>query len=317
MIRLGVLGAGGHSTSNHGPALRRCQQENPAGVELAAVCDLDGDKASVYAREFGFRRVYTDLQQMVRQERLDGIVAITALPQTVDLATAVARLGIPLVIEKPPGETTPETVRLLAAVRASGTPHMISFNRRFSPAIARAREWLQDRPPPQLALSRMLRQSRRDERFAFGTGIHAVDTVVAFMGQPASVTAHRREVGPQRTEMYDASVVFEAGGDALICLAPTAGNVEETLELIGPDYDIQVDVKSCAIAIRQHNQLVLEWRAPADMPGWEVAGALDETRAFIRYLETGSGWWPGLDEALWSSALSEAIQRGHEGAVTW
>ena len=317
MIRLGVLGAGSHSSSNHGPALQRCQQENPAAVELAAVCDLDADKASAYARAFGFRRVYTDLEQMVRDEELDGIIAVTALPQTVALATEVARMGVPLVIEKPPGESLAAVVALHAAVHASGTPHMVSFNRRFSPAVTRAREWLRDRPRPELVISRMLRQARREDRFVFGTGIHAVDTVVAFMGRPASVTATCRSVGQEQTEMFDARVAFQDGGAALFCIAPAAGNKEETLELIGPDYDIQVDVGNCAITIHQHDRLVLQWRPAPDTPDWESAGALDETRAFIRCIQTGSGWWPDMEEALWSSALAEAIQCGHDGALSW
>src|SRR5690606_23043668 len=89
MIRLGVLGAGGHSRATHGPALRHLKRRDPGRVELAAVCDLDRDKASAYAAEFGFARAYADVEAMLAAERLDGLVAVTPLKLTERIASAL------------------------------------------------------------------------------------------------------------------------------------------------------------------------------------------------------------------------------------
>ena len=55
--------------------------------------------------------------------------------------------------------------------------------------------------------------------------------------------------------------------------------------------------------------------AAADAPPWEANGTLDEMRAFVRALETGSGWWPDLREATWSSRAAAAIQTCHDGPL--
>jgi len=315
MVRVAVLGAGSHSSIEHGPALQRCRAEAPTRVQLTAVCDLDRDRARQYADRFGFSRVYTDFRKMVTDEDLDGIVAVTALDRTPELAAAVAELGVPLVIEKPPGRSGDAACRLRDAVAASGTPHMVSLNRRFSPAVRRAREWLSGRPSPQLAVSRMVRHARREGRFVFDTGIHAADTVVAFLGEPTRVDATSIGAGAQGVGLFGARVEF-SGAVALFCFAPASGVREETLELFGADYDIQVDVEGCGVRILDGGQVVLDWRKPAGTPAWEASGTLDEMRAFLACLEGDAPWWPDLREAVWSARMAEAVQAGWEGPLS-
>ena len=312
MIRIGVIGAGAHSSANHGPALRRSKEERPTAVELAAVCDLDEDRARDYAGRFGFARTYTDLDAMLAGEELDGVVAVTPIGATRRLVERVARAGIPLAVEKPPGANLEEARGLRDAVRETGVPHMVSFNRRFSPALARVRQWLADRPRPQLVAARMLRHDRREDDFVFGTGIHSVDTVLSLMGAPARVTARQYPVSDKQTPFFDARVEFVAGGAATFVFAPACGRVEESVEIIGDGYDIRVDMGGCAVEVDCGGKTELVWRAEADMEEWERNGALDETRSFIRCLEGEEAWGPGLGEAFHSVWTAAAIQRGGE-----
>jgi len=312
MIRLGVVGAGGHSSSNHGPALRRCKEERPEAIELAAVCDLDMARAEAYAERFGFGRVYTDLEAMLAEAELDGVVAVTPIGATVRLVERIAATGIPLVVEKPPGADLDEARHLRDAVLKTGTPHMVSFNRRFSPALARARAWLEDKPRPDLVAARMLRHQRREADFVFGTGIHSVDTVLSLMGVPERVSARQYPVSVEQTPFFDARVEFVEGGAATFVFAPACGRVEESVEIIGDGYDIRVDMGGCAVEIDEGGTTVLSWRAPDGAEEWQRNGALDETRFFSRCLEGAEAWGPGLAEAFWSVWTAAAIQRGGE-----
>ena len=321
MIRIGVIGAGAHSSAHHGPALGRCREERPGAVELAAICDLDAERARKYADRFGFEKVYTDMETMLGEEDLDGVVAVTPLPLTEEIAGRVIQSGKPLVIEKPPGPTVEAARRLRDRAVESGVPHMVSFNRRFNPALARARAWLAEEAAarrPCLAIARMLRHDRREEGFAFGTGIHLVDAVLSLMGRPEKVESHASPVSPGGTLFFDARVRFADGGAACLAFAPACGRKgveEESLEIIGEGYDVQVDIGRCRIGIWDQGEQVLEWRAAEDAEDWEREGALDEMRAFIRYLEAGEGWWPTLEDALWSARTADAIQRGGETAL--
>ena len=318
MTRIGVLGAGAHSSTHHGTALQHCQRERPEAVELAAVCDLDSSRADEYAGRFGFHKTYTDLDTMAAEEELDGLVCITPLELTSELITGALGLKIPLVIEKPPGHSLEVARQLRDVVVDSGVPHMVSFNRRFSPAFARAASWIADGGDarrPQRVISRMLRHNRREERFVFGTAIHSIDTVLAVMGQPLEVVTHADPVSAAETLFYDARLTFVDGGSATFLFAPACGHTEETVEIIGDDYDIQVDMGGCAVTIRERGDLVLTWSADDGAEQYESSGSLDETRAFILYLENGQDWWPTVEDALWSVRAADAIQRGVDGEL--
>lgn len=49
MIRVGILGAGRHSTAAHGPALKILQSRRPDQIKLSAVCDLNLARAESFA----------------------------------------------------------------------------------------------------------------------------------------------------------------------------------------------------------------------------------------------------------------------------
>src|SRR5688572_27196239 len=70
-IRVGFIGAGGHSFRNVYPAFRY------APVELVAVCDLDLTRAQAYARQFGAERAYADHREMIAAEQLDAVFIVT------------------------------------------------------------------------------------------------------------------------------------------------------------------------------------------------------------------------------------------------
>ena len=65
-VRAGFIGCGSHSFRNVYPALQF------APVELAAVCDLDADKARAFAGQFGAADAYDDYAEMVRRDDLDA-----------------------------------------------------------------------------------------------------------------------------------------------------------------------------------------------------------------------------------------------------
>jgi len=310
MLSIGLLGAGSHSRTFHGPALKIVHDELPGEVELAAVCDIDRAKARSYAREFGFVRVYDDLETMLASERLDGIVAVTPMERTLEIASRILRAKVPVVIEKPPGLDVGEGRRLLAVARETGTPHMVSMNRRFCPAVVRARQWLADQAkrPPRLIVARMLRHKRREAGFVAQTGIHLVDAVCSFLGRPCEVVARRVATGDPDSHLYQGTLTFDSGAAAELVFASAVGFHEETYEILGEDYRILIDALAAGVTIHDARQEVLNWRVPADSPPVDANGTLDETRAFVESLRGRRPFEPALEDAVASFAAAEAIQ---------
>lgn len=309
-MKVALLGAGAHSRLNHGPALQHCKMECGDELELAAVCDLDLARAQAYGEQFGFARAYSDLDEMVAREKPDGIVAVTPIEYTEEIAGRIMRLGVPLVIEKPPGASLLQARRLAALAAELGAPHMVSFNRRFGPAFVRAQAWLKENAarPPVMVSARMLRHARHDEAFAPGTGIHIIDNVLAFMGQPLECSTQIYPVGEKQTPFFDARLRF-ANAAATFAIAPVSGAVTESIEIVGDGYRIFIDVAKCGVSIEDGGEQVLDWQAAQSEPEWGRNGTLGEMRAFLNYLREG-GWWPMLEDGCLAMEVAEAMQAG-------
>jgi predicted dehydrogenase len=309
------LGAGSHSRAFHGPALKAIREESPGRCRLSAVCDLDAPRAESYAREFGFARTYTDLEAMLEGERPGAVVAVTPMERTLEVASRVLRAKVPVLIEKPPGIDTREAGELLGVARRTGTPHMVSFNRRFSPAVQKARRWVEERRsarPPRFLSARMLRHKRREANFVAHTGIHLVDTVLSLLGRPKRLAASRIATTDPASHLYEARLAFEDGSAAEMLFASAVGCQEETYDLFGEDWHVRIEWLSGAAEAHEAGRPSLQWRpSPQEAPAF-LNGTLQETREFLECVESGRPMRPDLEEALESLRVAETIQAAGE-----
>lgn len=133
------IGCGGHSFRNILPAYQY------APLDLAAVCDLDGNKAAAFARQFGARASYTDYARMLAELRPQAVSIVTnydrdGRPQSVDLALAALAAGCHVWLEKPPAASVAEVEELQAAAREHGRQVMVGFKKMFFPGVEKVRE---------------------------------------------------------------------------------------------------------------------------------------------------------------------------------
>lgn len=117
------IGCGEMSTIGHGPSFQKYAQENPE-VTLAACCDLDAAKAEQYRQSFGFKKAYTDIDQMLSAEKPDAVSLVVPVALTEQLTTKILRAGIPVILEKPPGLDRQQTLRLMDVAEQTGTPNL-------------------------------------------------------------------------------------------------------------------------------------------------------------------------------------------------
>ena len=138
-VRAGFAGCGGQAFRN----LLPCFQYAP--VDLVATCDVDGDRAAAFARQFGARRSYSDLAAMLDAEDLDAVFVATGYgadgrPNHCALATQVLAAGAHVWIEKPPAASVAEIDALAAAAAAAGRQVAVGFMKMFSPAVTKVAE---------------------------------------------------------------------------------------------------------------------------------------------------------------------------------
>ena len=147
MLRLALIGCGSHSRAAHAAPLAQYAKENPDALSLVAACDLDPQRARQVCEQYGFARPYTDMEALLDAEKPDAVVSVLPVPQISAAGVRLLRRGVPCVIEKPLGASREDVDRVLEAARETGTPHMVSVNRRFSPFLNRALSWARDAGP--------------------------------------------------------------------------------------------------------------------------------------------------------------------------
>lgn len=123
--KVGIVGAG-YISEPHLAGLSRLQN-----VEVVAICDLSRGRAEALAARFGVPKVFLDLEEMLRTERLDVVHVLTPPEAHEHIATRLMEAGIDVLLEKPMCASSEECGRLTALAeqlgRKLGTSHNFLF----------------------------------------------------------------------------------------------------------------------------------------------------------------------------------------------
>lgn len=282
--RLAFIGCGAFATGNIFPNIPIIPE-----IDLVAVCDIDREKAERNARNFGARRVYTDMEEMLDKEELDGVFVIGPAPQQYRLAPHVLRRGIPVYVEKPSANTSAEAKELAELAEAHGTWGQVGFMKRFAYVYTMAKEILEggefgplhmvkckfaQGPYPQIWGIDSPKRS-----MLIGQLCHIFDLVQYFGGPAARVHAMYHEVTPTQFA-YTVNVEYAKGGIGILDLNSLEcekgfRDIIEELELVGLGTHIVCE-----------DMLTLRWQEREDfVKSVPQAG---------RYLRTFSPAWTGI-----------------------
>ncbi|WP_432026269.1 Gfo/Idh/MocA family protein [Streptomyces sp. 1222.5] len=130
-MRIGILGLG-RIGAFHAETLSELD-----AVEALVVADPFADAAKAAAERFGAE--VADSPEALLAAGVDGLVVAAATDAHPALIRAGVEAGVPVFCEKPVARTMAEGVGVLAAVRDSGVPIQIGYNRRFDAGFAAAR----------------------------------------------------------------------------------------------------------------------------------------------------------------------------------
>jgi len=136
-VRVGIIGAGGRGIGCFGKLLKEHE-----GVNLAALADtnmqrLEGAQQTLESDA----ELYTDVEAMLRESKLDGVVITT--PDFTHAETVIAALyaGVKhVLVDKPLATTTDGCVNVVKAMEETGGKVAIGFNLRHAPLLARIKE---------------------------------------------------------------------------------------------------------------------------------------------------------------------------------
>lgn len=232
-LRVGVIGL------RMGEWMLRALAEHPR-ARIWALCDVSPDRLQAVATQYGAPGTYTDWEEMLAREDLDGVCISTPNRLHTPMVRAALQRGMHVICEKPLTLDTVEARELLAMAREAGVTHAVNFSNRPNPTVRYMKEqidagvlgrvyevhltyhqdWLADAGAPYT-----WRNSKAESGSgALGDiGSHMLDLSRLFLGDVSSVSAHLGIVTPQRLSAEGAPGTVDADDLAFLQLRYAAG----------------------------------------------------------------------------------------------
>jgi predicted dehydrogenase/threonine dehydrogenase-like Zn-dependent dehydrogenase len=142
-LRFALLGAGNLARWSHVPNLQKIPN-----VELRAVQSGGGVRAKSYGTRFGAEYASTDLNEVLADKAIDGVLVTSRNQYHASQSIAALRAGKHVFVEKPMAITEAECHDVLRAVAETGCQLTVGFNRRFAPYYQAARREVRTRSGP-------------------------------------------------------------------------------------------------------------------------------------------------------------------------
>jgi predicted dehydrogenase len=144
-LTIGLIGTGfmGRAHSNGYRQVNRFFDHKLEPV-LRAVCGRKADKTAAFATNWGWEEVETDWRRLVHRPDIDVVDIATPNNLHREIALEAIAAGKMVLCEKPLAMNVAEAEEMAAAVAQSGKPSMVFFNYRRVPAVALARQMVEE-----------------------------------------------------------------------------------------------------------------------------------------------------------------------------
>ena len=138
-LRVGVLGAGAWAQHAHIPGWQRDPR-----AEVAVICDVQGERARDFARQFAIPEATDDWQTVVARPDLDVIDVVTPSHTHFELSWAALSAGKHVLCEKPVAYDFHGTLRAAELARSKGLKTKLGFTFRYSPGVQYAKSLIDE-----------------------------------------------------------------------------------------------------------------------------------------------------------------------------
>ena len=212
MIKLVIIGYG-EIAKSHKKSLEA------VGFQIMGACNRT-DHSNQRSLDDGISKVYTDYHKMIIDLKPEAILIAVSSKHIYNVSSEVIPYSIPILIEKPTGNSLIEHNKLLVLSKKHQTPVMVGVNRRHYSLFDKIFkliggkenitsvliEWSES--PKKLELRGYSNQQIAD--VIFGNSIHGIDMLSWLAGGINKPTIHTRDLGQFRWFM-NASGISETG----------------------------------------------------------------------------------------------------------
>lgn len=125
-LKVGIVGCGGIAQIIHLPTLTKIKQ-----VEICAVCEVDIHIASIMAKKYSIKNIYTDIIEMFAHHELDLVFILTPTNLHLPMSLVALEHGANVFIEKPLARNSKEAERITEAATRYKRTVMVGMQHRF------------------------------------------------------------------------------------------------------------------------------------------------------------------------------------------
>ncbi len=213
MTNIGVIGVGGWG-KNH---LRVLNELNC----LKAICDTNSDNLNEYSSRYKIPG-YTNIDEMIKNEKLDGVIICTPTSTHFEIASKIVKLKIPVFVEKPLASSSIEAEKLVKLVKENNTILMVGYIERFNSAVVYLKQLIKNGELGEPILLEFHRENRwsgnvKDVGIVHDTSVHDIDTARwLFSSEPKSIFSRIGSVSKSHDDFVMIMLGFKEDKTAFI-----------------------------------------------------------------------------------------------------
>ena len=258
-VRWGLIGCGDIAQKRVAPAMR-----DSSACELVAVTRAQSHLAESFAKQFGARKWYSQVNDLLADNEVDAVYISTPVHLHAEQTIAATESGKHALCEKPMAMNLGECDRMIAAARANNVKLGIAYYRHFYPVVNRVKvviesgeigtpvlvqinafEWFN--PLPDNPRSWLLKKKLAGGGPMFDFGCHRIEVLLNLFGPLRKVTSlvtnvlfdrKAREVEDTATALFQ----FESGTSGVLTVTHAVREAQDTLDVFGSDGSIHVPI---------------------------------------------------------------------------
>jgi predicted dehydrogenase len=255
-------------------------------ARLAAVVDIDGERANEVARRLGTVAL-TDYRELFGRVRCASVVVPTA--SHFEIARGLIERGIDVLVEKPLAASVEEGRALVGLARAKGAILQVGHLERFNPAIRRLDGVIRD--PRFIECHRLSPFIERgtDVDVVLDLMIHDIDIIASLVRSPvARVEAVGVAVLTDKPDIANARIAFANGCIANVTSSRVSLKRERKIRFFQPDAYISIDYDRRRAQVYRRPSGAFRWE---DLRGEALEmgdgdALADEIEAFLEAVES-------------------------------
>lgn len=228
-------------------------------VELVSCFSRDADRRRAFQEEFGIERSAATYEELLADERVEGVIITTPNDTHRDLIVQALEAGKGVYVDKPIAHSLEDAVAVFDAVQATGRPFAVGHSARRLAGSRVMKAWIEDGRLGDVSLAEANFSNERGleltadtwryfaDRSPGGTmiqlGVHHADNLEYLLGPVTSVTAHARRLHT-KAEVPDAVMaILEFASGALGSIAcGWASPGVYTINLQGTKHNLRYDL---------------------------------------------------------------------------